>query len=50
MKKPIVNMTNWELYVYKGRYNLSGVGDDHPELGRDVYIYHTSLLEQSDFE
>ena len=50
MKKPIVNMTNWELYVYNGRYNLSGVGDNHPELGRDVYIYHTSSLVNSDFE
>ena len=37
-------MTNWELYVYEGRYNLSGNADHHPRLGKGTYVAHTSYL------
>jgi len=50
MGKPIVNMTDWNLYVYEGRYNLSGVADAHPRLGRNTYITHSSSLERFSFE
>lgn len=42
MGKPIVNMTDWELYVYNEEYSLSGRADRHPRMGKDAYIYHTS--------
>lgn len=48
MGKAIVNMTNWELYVYDNRYNLSGVADNHPSLGKDIYIRYTSDVERSE--
>lgn len=44
MEKPTVLMRNWELYVYNEEYNLSGTADHHPNLGKDVYISHTSKL------
>lgn len=48
MEKSIVNMTNWELYVYDGRYNLSGTADNHPSLGKNVYIsYTTDVVDYS---
>lgn len=50
MKRSIVNMTNWTVYVYNKRYNLSGTGDNHPSLGRNVYIAHTSTLEEAHIE
>ena len=62
MGKPIVNMTDWNLYIYEGkynpsegyvcerRYNLSGVADAHPRLGRNTYIMHSSSLERFSFE
>ncbi len=42
--KPIVNMTNWELYVYDGCYSLSGTADKHPRLGNHVFVARTSNL------
>ena len=42
--KAKVNMTKWELYLYQGRYNLSGYADNHPRLGKDVWVEHTSSL------
>ena len=44
MGKAVVTMTNWELYVYEGRYNLSGNADNHPRLGKGTYVAHTSYL------
>lgn len=44
MEKAVVNMTNWELYVYNDRYNLSGIADSHPNLGKDAYVRSTSSL------
>lgn len=43
--KPIVNMTNWELYVYDGRYSLSGTADKHPRLGNHIFVAQTSELQ-----
>lgn len=37
-------MQEWELYVYEGRYNLSGIADKHQRLGKRVYVRHTSKL------
>ena len=46
MEKPTVNMRNWELYVYKENYSLSGEADYHPFLGKDTWIaYTTSLVD-----
>ena len=41
MEKAKVKMTNWELYVRDGRYNLSGTADNHQKLVRNVYIDRT---------
>ncbi len=48
MEKAIVNMTNWELYVYDGEYNLSGIADNHPMLGKDTRVCYTSKLVRSE--
>ena len=48
MEKAVVTMRNWELYVYDNRYNLSGVADKHPSLGKDVYISYTTNVERSE--
>lgn len=50
MSKVIVNMSDWDVYVYEGEYNLSGIADNHPRLGRNVYISYTSTLEHSEFK
>ena len=50
MEKATVNMTNWELYVYEERYNLSGTADNHPSLGKNTYVSRTSSLVNYTFE
>lgn len=50
MKKSTVNMTNWEVYVYEERYNLSGTADNHPSLGKNVYVSRTSSFVGYSFE
>lgn len=50
MNKSIVNMSNWEVYVYNEQYNLSGVADKHPKLGNDFYVAYTSSLVKASFE
>lgn len=44
MGKAIVNMKNWELYVYDEHYNLSGTADKHPTIGINAYVSRTSSL------
>ena len=44
MEKAIVNMKNWKLRIREGNYNLSGIADNHPQLGKEVYIGYTSYL------
>ena len=46
MKKQVVNMSNWELNIYDNEYNLEGVGDYHPRLGKDAYISYTTKVEK----
>ncbi len=48
MAKATVNMTNWQVYVYEDQYNLSGVADNHPSLGKNTYVAYTSHLERSE--
>ncbi len=43
--KPIVKMTDWELYVYEARYTLAGRADYHPRMGENVGIGRTSSLK-----
>lgn len=50
MDKAIVNMFDWELYVYNEHYNLSGIAENHPRFGRNVYLSHTSSLQEYSFE
>ena len=50
MEKQKVNMTDWELYIYDNRYNLSGVAECHPRLGRNAYVAYTSNLVAYSFE
>lgn len=50
MEKATVNMRNWELYVYDERYNLSGIVDVHPELGKNTYVGYTSDMVQFHLE
>ena len=46
MEKQVVNMSNWELNIYDNEYNLEGVGDYHPRLGKDAYISYTTKVEK----
>lgn len=46
MKKQIVNMSNWELNIYDNEYNIEGVADYHPRLGKDAYISYTTKVEK----
>lgn len=46
MEKQVVNLSNWELNIYDNEYNLEGVGDYHPRLGKDAYISYTSKVEK----
>lgn len=48
MNKPVVNMSDWELYVYNDNYNLSGIADRHPTLGTDAYVSYTSKMIRSE--
>ena len=50
MEKKVVNMSNWELYFYNGKYNLEGLGDKHPKLGNNVYITYTTPVEKYELE
>lgn len=45
MKKAIVTMNEWVLYVHDGKYNLSGIADNHPKIGRNQFVAHTSSLQ-----
>ena len=44
MEKPVVNMSNWQLYVYNDEYNLSGTAEHHPSLGNNIYVARTSTM------
>lgn len=44
MSKKNVVMQNWEVYFYGEKYNLSGMSDEHPELGKRVHVTRTSRL------
>jgi len=50
MSKAVVNMINWELYVYNNKYNLSGTADEHPRLGKKIYVEQTSDLVDAELE
>ena len=43
--RAIVNMTNWSLYMYKEVYSLKGVVDNHPKLGKNVFVEASSMLD-----
>lgn len=49
-RKAIVNMTNWQLYVYNEHYSLSGIADNHPSLGKNTYVSRTSSLVSYSYE
>lgn len=48
--KAIVNMTNWQLYVYEDHYSLSGTADNHPSLGKNTYVSRTSSMASYTYE
>ena len=48
MEKAIVNMTQWSVYVYNEVYNLSGIADNHPKLGKETFVSYTSKLIRSE--
>lgn len=50
MEKAVVTMSEWELSVYNETYNLSGIADMHPRLGRNSYVRRTSYLKNYSFE
>ncbi|MCR5747936.1 MAG: hypothetical protein K6G03_09535 [Lachnospiraceae bacterium] len=50
MGKPVVNMTDWQLYLYGFKYELSGIADLHPYMGRNRRIERTSALGEPSFE
>ena len=50
MEKPTVNLTNWQLYVYKDRYSLAGQCDYHPVLGKNSYVAQTTSLVHYDYD
>ena len=39
-----VNLSNWGIIGTHSYYMLNGVADDHPELGANVYLAHTSEI------
>lgn len=43
-EKKIVNMSDWEVYLFENRYNLRGKADHHPRLGKGVYVNRTTEL------
>lgn len=50
MGKATVNMTDWVLYVYDEYYDLSGIADNHPSIGKNSYVSHTSRLVDYSFK
>lgn len=44
MEKTTVNLTNWQLYVYDGRYSLAGQCDYHPVFGKNSNVAQTTSL------
>lgn len=46
-EKPIVHMSNWVVEWSDGEYNLCGRADNHPKLGKNVYIAITSKMQSS---
>ena len=48
--KAVVNMTNWQLYVHDDEYSLSGYADNHPSLGKNVYVSRTSSMVSYSYE
>ncbi len=50
MKKPKVHMTDWELEFHDKEYNLSGYAEDHPQIGRNQYVSHTSEMVDHSFK
>lgn len=51
MDKQKVLMKNWEidflLNDYANEYNLNGVAEDHPKLGKNVFVAYTSQLKNA---
>lgn len=43
-------MSEWELRVFDDEYNLSGIVDKHPKLGKNTYMHFTSTLKMYSFE
>lgn len=50
MSKPEVIMTDWELYIYDNRYQLTGTAINHPRLGRWTYVSYTTTMVSHRFE
>lgn len=50
MSKSIVNMSKWNVSLQGGEYNLEGIADKHPRLGRNVLVCYTSALEKAILE
>ncbi|SCW39389.1 hypothetical protein SAMN02910400_00603 [Lachnospiraceae bacterium C10] len=50
MGKPVVNMTDWQLYLNHFKYELSGMADLHPYMGRNSRIERTSAIKEPSFE
>lgn len=43
---PIINMANWMIHTYGNTVYLSGIADNHPKLGINIYVSHTSKIEE----
>lgn len=43
---PVINMTNWVLFTDNNKAYLSGTVEEHPKLGKNVYVWHTSHIDK----
>lgn len=46
MEKAITTMRGWHIENGSGRYNLCGEAENHPRLGRNVYVAHTTTVQR----
>lgn len=46
MSFPIITLSKWNIHLYNDFVYLSGIADNHPKLGKNTYIAHTSGIQK----
>lgn len=44
MENKVINLTNWIMYSVRDMLVLGGIADEHPRLGKNIYLAHTSYI------